>query len=78
MTFYTFMMRTHLHNDDTPKGRLAESMKSNKDRFPKNGKGKFDGWHRLIRCYLERMNADAESLTAFEESWKEYVACEKK
>ena len=78
MTFYTFMMRTHLHNDDTPKGRLARSMKSNKERFPKNGRGKFDGWHRLIRCYLERMNADAESLTAFEESWEEYVTCEKK
>lgn len=78
MTFYTFMMRTHLHNDDTPKGRLARSMKSSKDRFPKNGKGKYTGWHRLIRCYLERTNADDESLIAFEESWEEYVTCEKK
>ena len=78
MTFYTFMMRNHLHNDDTPKGRLARSMKSNKDRFPKNGRGKYTGWHRLIRCYLERTNVNDEILIAFEESWEEYVTCEKK
>ena len=78
MTFYTFMMRTHLHEGDTPKGRLAEAMKISKERFPKNGRGKFDGWHRLIRSYLERHFDDDETLAAFEESWKEYVACVKK
>ena len=58
--------------------RLARSMKNSKDRFPKNGRGKYTGWHRLIRCYLERTNVNDEILIAFEESWEEYVACEKK
>lgn len=77
MTFYTFMIRNHL-NEDTAEGDLAEDMHRNKEEFPRNRACKFDGWHSLIRSYLERKNACRECLETFEECWKEYVQCEKK
>ncbi len=77
MTFYTFMVKNHL-NDDSPSGDLARDMQSDARAFPRNGKGKFDGWHSLIRGHLESRGACAKCLSTFEACWKEYVECEKK
>lgn len=77
MTFYTFMMRNHL-NEDSPKGDLAGDIKRDKASFPKNGKGKLDRWHFIIRSFLERQNACDPAMDIFEECWREYVECEKR
>lgn len=76
MNFYNWMMRNH-RDEDTPEGDLAADMEHVKDTFPRNGVGKFDGWHRLIRSYLVQRHARSECLDVFEECWKEYVECEK-
>ena len=76
MTFYTFMMRNHRGND-TPAGDLAGDIYSDKDSFPRNCKGKFEGWHRILRDHLESRHASTECLDVFEGCWKEYVACER-
>ena len=77
MTFYTFMTRNY-KNSDSPAGDLARDMKSDYEKFPRNRPCKFDGWHKLIRKYLEENDACAGCLETFEECWKEYVQCEKK
>lgn len=77
MTFYTFMMRNH-QGKDTPEGDLAADMKRDKERFPKNGTGKFRGWYRLIRGYLVDHNACDDCLATFDACWKEYELCERK
>ena len=56
MTFYTFMMRNH-RGKNTPEGDLAGDIFQDRESFPRNGKGKFDGWHRILRGYLERQHA---------------------
>ena len=76
MTFYTFMMRNH-RGKQTPAGDLAEDIYRDKDSFPRNGKGKFDGWHRILRSYLERQHACSDCLDVFEKCWEDYVRCEK-
>ena len=76
MNFYNWMMRNH-RDEDTPAGDLAADMEHVKDSFPRNGTGKFDGWHRLIRSYLVQRHACSECLEVFEECWEEYVECEK-
>ena len=76
MTFYTFMMRNHF-GEKSPKGVLAQEIKNDKERFPKNGKGKYAGWHKLIFEYLEYKMPNI-SKPVFEECWEEYVLCEKK
>ena len=76
MNFYNWMMRNH-RDENTPAGDLAADMKRVRDTFPRNGVGKFDGWHSLIRSYLVRHHACSECLEVFEECWKEYVECEK-
>ena len=77
MKFYTFMVRNHI--DDTgPIGKLARDMKEDKEHFPMNGVMKFDGWHRIMRDYLEGCGAEDKYQDAFEEAWKEYEQCERK
>lgn len=76
MTFYTYMMRNY-RGTVTPKGDLANDMHDDKEQFPRNGPGKFKGWHKLIRGYLERCGACDDCLSVFEECWEEYVKCEK-
>lgn len=76
MTFYTYMKRNH-RDADTPEGDLAKDMLRDKENFPRNGPGKFDGWHRLIRGYLERCGACDACLEVFEGCWEKYVKCEK-
>ena len=76
MSFYRFMMRSY-RGTETPEGDLAHDMERDREHFPKNGKGKFDGWHKLIREHLETCDACSDCLNVFERCWKEYVACEK-
>lgn len=76
MTFYTFMTKRYI-DSETPKDDLARDMRADKERFPRNGHGKFRGWYRLIRDYLENSNACTEALSIFDECWEEYVRCEK-
>lgn len=77
MTFYTYMMRNHLGHD-TAEGDLAADMKAERESFPRNGVGKFKGWHDLIRTYLKRKGAHYACLQVFEECWEEYEECERK
>ena len=77
MTFYNFMMKNHL-GEDTPCGDLAGDMRKDKERFPRNGKSKYAGWHRLIREYLMDKNAYDGCLETFEKCWKEYLIYEGK
>ncbi len=74
MTFYTFMMR--YREGEGAKRDLACDMRDDKDHFPRNGTGKFDGWHGILRGYLEDQRACDDCLEVFEECWKEYVKCE--
>jgi len=77
MTFYTFMMKTY-RSDDSPAGDLARDMKSDAATFPRNGKGKFEGWRTIIRDYLMDRGACDNCLATFDECWKEYMKCEKR
>lgn len=77
MTFYTFMMRNHQGND-SPAGDLANDMKQDSEKFPRNRPGKFDGWHKIIYDHLVRNGACDACLHVFEECWEEYKRCEKK
>ena len=76
MTFYTYMKRNH-RDADTPAGDLARDMIRDKEHFPINRPCKFDGWHRLIRRYLEDCGACEDCMDVFETCWEEYVRCEK-
>lgn len=77
MNFYNFMMRNYKDAAE-PKGDLARDMYEDREAFPRNGKGKFDGWHRIILNHLERNDACVECIETFKEAWEEYVRCEKK
>jgi len=76
MSFYRFMMRNY-RGTNTPEGHLAHDMEVDRERFPKNGSGKYDGWHRLIKEHLVRNDACDGCLETFERCWEEYVRCEK-
>lgn len=76
MTFYRFMMRNH-RGENTLAGNLAADMYRDRERFPKNGPYKFEGWHRLIREHLLRDGACPERMCVFEDCWEDYVKCEK-
>lgn len=76
MNYINWMKKNYI-DSDCPKGDLARDIKRD-ENFPKNRTGKFDGWRRLILSYLYRQEACDGCLAAFEESWKEYVECEKR
>ena len=76
MSFYRFMIRNY-RGADSPEGDLARDMEKDREHFPLNGKGKFSGWHKLIRDHLETRNACDACLAVFESCWEEYVRCEK-
>ena len=76
MSFYRFMMRNY-QGALSPEGALAHEMRLDKEHFPKNGQGKFNGWHKLIREHLEWKGTCDACLDAFERCWEEYVKCEK-
>ena len=77
MTFYNVMMRNY-RNGEGAKRDLACDMHDDKEKFPKNGARKFDGWHKILREYLEGQGACDDCLDTFEECWKEYEQCERK
>ena len=77
MTFFTWMMRNH-KGDTTPAGDLAADMHRDREHFPRNGTGKFQGWHDQILSYLYRQQACPECIDIFEGCWKEYELCERK
>lgn len=77
MTFYNFMMRNYL-NGNGIKSDLAYDMHLDKSNFPKNSKGKYIGWYKLVCEYLMDRGACHNAILAFEECWKEYLECEKK
>jgi len=76
MNFYNYMMKNHL-NEKSPRGDLARDMKEDRD-FPKNKTGKFKGWKRLIKNYLESQSACYHCMMTFENAWREYENCERK
>lgn len=76
MSFYTFMMRKY-KGTNTPEGDLANDMELDRDSFPRNCTGKFEGRHKLIREHLEACDACSDCLDVFERYWKEYIECEK-
>ena len=73
MTFYTFMMRNYKCTN-IPAGDLAEDMKLDSEKFPRNRQG----WHAILHDYLVENDACSDCLEVFEECWEEYVRCEKK
>ena len=76
MTYINWMKKTY-GEENSPKGNLARDIRAD-EKFPKNGVGKFDGWRRLLRSYLESHSACNGCLASFDESWKEYEACERR
>ncbi|MCR5487432.1 MAG: sterile alpha motif-like domain-containing protein [Lachnospiraceae bacterium] len=76
MTFFNFMMENYKGKAGAM-GELAADMFDDRCAFPRNGKGKYKGWHKLISEYLDRHGAGGEQMEAFDEAWKEYVQCEK-
>ncbi len=76
MNFYNYMVRNHI-NKDGPRGDLARDMKEDKEKFPKNGVGKYRGWYKIIKDYLVRQGACDGCIEIFEECWLEYEALER-
>lgn len=76
MTYYTFMMRYH-KGEDSPEGNLARHIYQDKEKFPRNGIGKYKGWHKILRDYLEQQKASDTYLDVFERTWDGYVQHEK-
>ena len=76
MNFYNYMMKNY-YGKTCPEGDLASDMHEDKASFPMNGKGKFNGWHKLIRSYLDECGACDACIDVFEKCWKEYEACER-
>ena len=76
MSFHWYMMRKY-REVRSPEGDLARDMAADRERFPKNGRGKYSAWYKLIREYLEKNRACEACLAVFERCWKEYLACEK-
>lgn len=77
MTFYTFMMRNH-RGMNTPEGDFAGDIFRDRENFPRNGQGKYNGWHRILRCYLENQCASSARMDVFEKCWMDYVLREKR
>lgn len=75
MTFKNWMSRNYRYNLND-KGDLAHHIRID-EKFPQNGKGKFDGWRELIRSYLVEHGADHGRLQTFDICWEEYEKCER-
>ena len=77
MTFFSFMVRNH-KDSKTEEGRLAEIMRMDRERFPRNSSHKLNTWRMLLRDYIKKHSAIyAVSIETFESCWEEYEACEK-
>lgn len=77
MTFYSYMTRGH-KGFTTEADWLANEMRMDKERFPKNGSRKLKAWKKLILSYLnEHPELYVGCKDAFEDCWEEYAKCEK-
>ena len=76
MNYKNWLKKNYI-DEDSAKGDFARDINRD-ERFPKNGVGKFDGWKKLIAEYLMKHGAVPECMAAFDETWEEYVKCEKK
>ena len=72
MTFYTYMMKKY-KGTEGPKSDLAWDMYDDREKFPRNGVGKYDGWYSIIHDYLSRQGACDDCMRTFHEAWAEYV-----
>lgn len=77
MTFYSYMTRNFM-DEKSQRGKLARDMKWDKNKFPRNGRRKYNAWHDIIYNYFVMNGACENCIHAFEECWKEYVECERK
>ena len=73
MTFLNFMKRNY-KDKETPKGDLARKMAADTGYVPKNGPGKYEGWHRVFINYMQHRGWYGE---VFEECWNDYVDYER-
>lgn len=77
MTFYSYMTRNH-KGTSTEADWLANAMRMDKERFPKNSSRKLDAWKKLMHDYIKKHpEIYWGSIDAFEECWEEYAKCER-
>ena len=77
MNFYSYMVRNYKGSGSEEKD-LANVMRKDRERFPRNSCHKLAAWGELIRKYVHSHEELYHShLLAFERCWKEYVTCEK-
>ena len=78
MNFYNYMVRNY-KGTGTPEHELANIMRADRDRFPRNRAVKLAAWGKLVRDYLTS-HPDRYSpmhLHTFDSCWEDYVRCEK-
>lgn len=75
MSFKVWMRRNY-YNGVSDKGDLARHIWAD-EKFPLNGKGKYNGWHSLFADYLRERGTEPFVMEIFEQCWEEYVVCEK-
>lgn len=77
MLFYNYMVRNY-KSGGTTAHFLANAMRMDKERFPKNSSRKLEAWRRLILQYIEsHPEIYAGCIDAFDNCWEDYVRCEK-
>ena len=76
MTFLSNLRRNH-KGAETGAGKLAGVMDSDREGFPRNGPGKTDGRHRLLRKYIDRIPAYAGMAAVFESCREQYEQSER-
>ncbi|MBQ9290701.1 MAG: hypothetical protein IJ210_11375 [Clostridia bacterium] len=74
MSFYTFMARNYKSSP------LMHVMRTDRERFPRNGPHKLKAWGPLIRDYLLRHPElyAPDHVTEFDVRWEEYLQCVKR
>lgn len=76
MNFYSYMMKNH-RGAENGAGRLAGVMAADRERFPRNGLVKYDGWHKLIHDYISRNSSYRGLMPVFESCWEQYEQIER-
>lgn len=77
MNFYSYMVR-NFKGDGTPERDLANAMRADRERFPKNSNHKLKAWGKLVFEYvMEHPDIYAAHTDTFKKCWEEYAVCEK-
>jgi len=77
MNFYSYMVRNY-KGDGTPERDLANTMRKDRERFPRNSNHKLKAWGKLMFEYVMRYPDIYEGHTdTFKRCWEDYVKCEK-